>query len=135
MGFLATSLLFTMATARQRRRRSPRMKRWRQRGVREEEGARPPRWKFFPRNVAQLANASRPRVYTSSLLLPSAFGLCPPSQSYTRLLARATAPCDAFGAPCLVIRVIYAALIAPRRTITAVRVGRLSRPISVHTLL
>lgn len=34
--------------------------------------------------------------------------------------------CDAFGAPRLVIRVIYAALIASRRTITA----RLSRPAS-----
>lgn len=43
-------------------------------------------------------------------------------------LSRGGAPCDAFGAPCLVIRVIYAALIAPRRTITAaVCVRRLSR--------
>lgn len=36
--------------------------------------------------------------------------------------------CDAFGAPRLVIRVIYAALIASRRTITALFVARLSRP-------
>ena len=57
-------------------------------------------------------------LLSSSVLLPEA----------TLVSSRAqTAPCDAFGAPCLVIRVIYAALIAPRRTITAVRAGRSSR--------
>lgn len=79
---------------------------------------------FFPGNVAKLAdgNANRPRNVDRSSALAASVRL---ALSFSTPLA---ALCDAFRAPRLVIRVIYAALIAPRWTITAFSAGRLSRP-------
>lgn len=71
---------------------------------------------LLPRErVAKLADRGTP---TAPVLLPS-----------VRLALSLSTVCDAFRAPRLVIRVIYAALIAPRWTITAVDCqGRQSFP-------
>lgn len=79
-----------------------------------------------------------PRTSTTSFLLPSASVLLALSARRSSLVwsaARTRVPRDAFRAPYLVIRVIYVALIAPRRTITADRVARLSRPVPGDTVL
>lgn len=73
------------------------------------DGVCPPRWKFFLRNVAWLANGTLAAPGTSTLSLFSA--LCPSRPFPATMLATS---CDAFGAPRLVIRVIYTALIAAR---------------------
>lgn len=125
VGFLATLLPFAMATAnpgdegehhgktkRDGERYSSR--------ERERRSRSSPCWKFFffffPGNaVAKLADWGTP---TAPVLLPS-----------VRLALSLSTVCDAFRAPRLVIRVIYAALIAPRWTITAVDCqGRQSFP-------
>lgn len=74
---------------------------------RERDGVDPPCWKFFffffPGNASLSWGTP-----TAPVLLPS-----------VRLALSLSTVCDAFRAPRLVIRVIYAALIAPRWTITA----------------